>query len=276
MPTVPDRARRRVGIGRGGPHHSTGRRGSWSTRATSWLLALGALTSACCGPIASLYPPRGDEVGRRVWVVRHDWHTGLVLRREDVPADVWPERDDFSGAEYLDVGWGDRDFYRAPRGSLWLGLKAAFWANDSVLHVAAFSAPPAVYFAGREVAEIGLSIRGFRALAAFIADAHARTGEGRAILLGPGTYGDSRFYLGRERYVLTTCNVWTARALRAGGFPITPFWAITAANVMLQVESGLGVAAPGGGRPSAPGPPPPVASAVTIPRSPSVTSASVE
>jgi uncharacterized protein (TIGR02117 family) len=223
------------------------RRRSWRTRATAWLLALGALTSACSSSITSLYPPHGDEVARRVWVVRHEWHTGLVLRREDVPADVWPERDDFSAA-YLEVGWGERDFYHAPRGTLWMGLKAAFWANDSVLHVAAFGPPPAVYFAGSEVAEIPLSTRGFHALAAFIADAHARTGEGRAIPLGPGWYGDSRFYLGRERYVLTSCNVWTARALRAGGFPITPFWAITAANVMFQVESGLGAA--GGGRPS--------------------------
>ena len=161
-----------------------------------------------------------------------------MLRREDVPADVWPERDDFPGAEYLEVGWGDRAFYQAPRGTLWLGLKAVFWATDSVLHVAAFNVPPAVYFAGREVAEIELSPRGFRALVAFIADAHARTGEGRAIGLGPGKYGPSRFYLGREPYMLTTCNVWTARALRAGGFPITPFWAITAANIMVQVESG--------------------------------------
>lgn len=161
-----------------------------------------------------------------------------MLRREDVPADVWPERDDFPGAGYLEVGWGDRAFYQAPRGTLWLGLKAVFWATDSVLHVAAFNVPPTVYFAGREVAEVELSPRGFRALVAFIADAHARTGEGRAIGLGPGKYGPSRFYLGREPYMLTTCNVWTARALRAGGFPITPFWALTAANVMVQVEAG--------------------------------------
>jgi deoxyribonuclease V len=196
------------------------------------------LTSACYGPIVSLYPPRGDEVGYQIWVVRHAWHTGLVVRRADVPADIWPERDDFPGAEYLEVGWGERDFYQVPQGTLWLGLKAAFWANDSVLHVAAFYVPPAVYFAGSEVAEIALSTRGFRALVVFIADAHARTGEGRAIPLGPGRYGHSRFYLGRERYVLTTCNVWTARALRAGGLPMTPFWALTAANVMFQVESG--------------------------------------
>jgi uncharacterized protein (TIGR02117 family) len=199
---------------------------------------LGGLTSACCGPIASLYPPRGDDPGYRVWVVRHDWHTGLIVHREDVPVEIWPERDDFPAADYLEVGWGERDFYQAPRGTLWMGLKATFWANNSVLHVAAFSAPPPAYFAGQEVAEIGLSTPGFRALIAFIADAHARTGEGHAIPLGPGRYGASRFYLGRERYMLTTCNVWTARALRAAGFPITPFWALTAANVMSQIESG--------------------------------------
>jgi uncharacterized protein (TIGR02117 family) len=216
-------------------------------RAIPWLLTLGAVASGCYGPVASLYPARHDEPGRHpVWIVRHDWHTGVVVRREDVPAEVWPERDDFPGAEYLEVGWGDRDFYRAPAGTLWLGLKAAFWVNDSVLHVAAFRAPPGVYFAGGEVAEITLSSRGFRALAAFIGDAHARTGDGRAMPLGPGKYGQSRFYVGRERYVLTTCNVWTARALRAGGFPITPFWAVTAANVMRQVESGLAAPKPAG------------------------------
>jgi uncharacterized protein (TIGR02117 family) len=215
-----------------------GARGSRRARAIAWLLAAGALAPACLGPIAALYPPRGGEGGRQVWIVRHEWHTGLAVRREDVPAHVWPERDDFPGARYLEVGWGDRAFYQAPEGTLWLGLKAAFWPTDSVLHVAALDRPPAVYFAGREVAEIELSPAGFGALVTFIATAHARTGQGRAIVLGPGKYGPSRFYLGRERYVLTTCNVWTARALRAGGFPITPVWALTAGNVMLQVEAG--------------------------------------
>lgn len=85
-------------------------------RATAWLVALGALMSACHGPIASLYPPHGGDRAYPVWVVRHRWHTGLVVRREDVPADIWPERDDFPGAEYLEVGWGERDFYQARRG----------------------------------------------------------------------------------------------------------------------------------------------------------------
>ena len=210
----------------------------WTQALTAWLLGLVVLTAACHGPIASLYPAHAEDPGYRIWVVGHEWHTGLIVRRQDVPTQIWPEREDFPGAEYLEVGWGERDFYRAPQGTLWLGLKATFWANDSVLHVAGFSVAPAAYFAGSEVAAIDLSTPGFNALAAFIADAHARTGAGHAIALGPGRYGSSRFYLGRERYMLTTCNVWTARALRAGGFPITPFWSLTAGTVMAQVESG--------------------------------------
>jgi uncharacterized protein (TIGR02117 family) len=213
-----------------------GTRRSWGVWATAWLLALGALTSACYGPIPSLYPPRGDDA-YRVWIVKYRWHTGLVVHREDVPAEAWPERDDFPRAEYLEVGWGERDFYQAPRGTLWLAVKAAVWPNDSVVHVAGFDGLPTAYFARHDVAEIHLSRRGFRALAAFVADAFARTADGRGIPLGPGPDRYDRFYLGRERYMLTTCNVWTARALRAAGFPITPAWALTAAGVMSQVAS---------------------------------------
>ncbi|MGH9649716.1 MAG: DUF2459 domain-containing protein, partial [Terriglobales bacterium] len=39
--------------------------------------------------------------------------------------------------------------------------------------------------------------------------------------LGPGLYGDSRFYPARESFSLfRTCNVWTARGLRVAGLPI--------------------------------------------------------
>lgn len=206
---------------------------------TAWLLSVVALTSACYGPIRSLYPPAADDSPYRVWIVRHDWHTGVALRRQDVPRAIWPEAEDFAGATYLEIGWGQREFYQAEEGSVWLALKATFWRNDSALHVAGFSTTPAAFFAGLDVVELDLSARGFEALAGFVAASYARTEEGRAIPLGRGKYAVSRFYLGREPYQFTTCNVWTARALRAGGLPITPRWALTAGTLMFQVESAL-------------------------------------
>ncbi|MBI4271536.1 MAG: DUF2459 domain-containing protein [Candidatus Rokubacteria bacterium] len=203
-------------------------------------LVLAWLASGCAVPIAHLYPPSPGEPTVPVWVVRHAWHTGLIVRRADVPAGVWPTRDDLPGSAYLEVGWGDRNFYQAPEGTLWLALRAALWPTDSVLHVVAFEAPPEHFFAGSDLVEVALSTRGFQRLAAFVADAHATDDRGGAVGLGPGRYGASRFYLGRERYLLTTCNVWTARALRAAGLAITPAWALTATNVMFQVRRAAG------------------------------------
>ena len=204
------------------------------------LAALGAflaLSWGCAGPVRGLYPPGEGEAVRSVYVVSHGWHTGIVVNRQDIPEGVWPEHNDFPDSEYLEVGWGDRDFYQAAEPTSGLALKAVFWPTASVLHVVGFRGPAERFPGGAGRIEIGLSPRGFRALAAFIEDTYARDESGKAIPLGPGQYGQSRFYLARETYfLLKTCNTWIARALRAAGCPVTPLYAVTAGNVMYQAR----------------------------------------
>jgi uncharacterized protein (TIGR02117 family) len=184
-----------------------------------------------------VYPPSAPEAARVVWIVDHGWHTGLVVRASDVPDGLWPERADFPGARFLEVAWGDRDFYAAPRGTLGLALKAAFASTGSVLHVVGFAEPVARYFPDREVVEVALSPRGFEGVARFIDGAHARGSRPRAERVTIGLYGDSGFYPATGRYsLLNTCNTWIAAALRAGGCPITPAWAATAGGVLAQVR----------------------------------------
>lgn len=191
----------------------------------------------CAGPVRGLYPPGEGEPVRSVYVVSHGWHAGIVVNKHDVPEGFWLEHNDFPGSDYLEVGWGDRDFYQAAEPTSGLALKAAFWPTASVLRVAGFRGPAERFLAGAESIEIGLSPRGIRALTAFIQDAYARDESGQAIPLGPGQYGVSRFYLARETYfLLTTCNTWVARALRSAGCPVTPLFAVTAGNVMYQAR----------------------------------------
>jgi uncharacterized protein (TIGR02117 family) len=172
-----------------------------------------------------------------VWIVDHGWHTGLVVRVDDIPDGLWPERADFPGARFLEVAWGDQDFYAAPEGTLGLALRAVFASKGSVLHVVGFSAPVARYFAASEVIEVTLSRPGFEALVRFIDAAHAREAGRRATRVAPGLYGDSGFYPAGGRYsLLTTCNTWIASALRAAGCPVTPLWAATPGGVLVQVR----------------------------------------
>ena len=178
-----------------------------------------------------------------MWVVRHDWHTGVVLRRADVPAGRWPEHADLvagSSPVYLEVGWGERAFYQAPEGTSGLALRAALGRGESVLHVAGLDAPPEALFPPDRVLRVPVSPAGLTDLADFLAAAHARDAAGAAIALGPGLYGRSRFYLGREPYALPeTCNTWTGRALRAAGLAIDAEAAWTAGGLMRRARAAL-------------------------------------
>jgi len=60
-------------------------------------------------------------------------------------------------------------------------------------------------------------------------------GAPAAAPLGPGLYGDSRFYPARETFNLfRTCNVWTARGLRGAGLPVED--SITKDGLMSQAR----------------------------------------
>ncbi|MBI4637883.1 MAG: DUF2459 domain-containing protein [Candidatus Rokubacteria bacterium] len=160
-----------------------------------------------------------------------------MVRRGDISSSIWPEHNDFPHAQFLEVAWGDRDFYQAERGTVWLALKAAFVSPESVLHVVGFSAPIEQYFPSSDVVEVTTSARGFDELSRFIHESYARNGEGQTVRLGQGQYGTSSFYLATGNYhLLNTCNNWIAKALRAAGLPITPLYSMTTGNVLRQVS----------------------------------------
>jgi uncharacterized protein (TIGR02117 family) len=200
-------------------------------------LIAGLAIAGCLGPVRDLYPPGSGEATVTVHVVRHGWHSGLVIRRDQIPPAAWPEQARFPAARFLEVGWGDRAFYQSPDAGIGLALEASLASEGSVLHVVELARPPAEHFLHAEIIPVVLSARGADALARFISRAYARDAAGEPIDLGPGLYPGSRFYAATGRYSLIyTCNSWIAEALRAGGCPITPAWALTAGNLTFQAS----------------------------------------
>ena len=188
----------------------------------------------------------------RIWVylVSHGWHAGIVLGRAEIPDNVWPAAGDLPDAQYLEVGWGDMDYYQTPDPHMGLIIKAALLPTASVLHIVAFSGPVQAYFPYSEIIRIELSSAGFEHLSRTIAASFATDEAGNITSLGHGLYGNSRFYLSRESYHLfNTCNVWTARVLRAAGLPITPATATRVESLMSQARN-FGIVVQSGPEPS--------------------------
>lgn len=220
------------------------------SRIRIWSLILAASCCACTAPARDASAPSEREPRNTIFLVNHGWHAGIVLRRADIPDSVWPAHGNFPDAEYLEVGWGDMNFYQTPDPRMGLVLKAAMLPTASVLHIVGFSGAVPAYFPLSEIIKIELPSVDFAHLLRTIAASFSIDAAGNATSLGPGLYGNSHFYLSRESYHLfNTCNVWTARALRAAGFPISPARTITVKSLMSQARK-FGMVVQSGPEPS--------------------------
>jgi uncharacterized protein (TIGR02117 family) len=188
--------------------------------------ALILLLAGCASPPAE----RAVNGEIPIYVVTHGWHTGIAMRAADIDFGRWRPLPNPKRA-YLEVGWGDRDYYPAPRFNLWYGFKALAWPTRSVLHVVGFNEPPARYFPASEVVELRVSGAGFEGLLAYISSSF----EPDPAPIAPSLYASGAFYPSREKFHLfRTCNVWVARALREAGIEVRS--SLTTEGLMSQLR----------------------------------------
>lgn len=177
------------------------------------------------------------ETGKTIYVVGHGWHTGIVLGAADLSRPLRPGYANRAQAGYVEIGWGDEGFYRAKTINPALVFRAVFTPTPSVLHLVHFQQHPAEVFIGSDVVELTVTDREFEAICDHIRGSFATDNNGKAEHLGRGIYGDSAFYRGHESYYYPkTCNVWTARALQAGGVGLVTAFSTTAGGVITQAK----------------------------------------
>jgi uncharacterized protein (TIGR02117 family) len=197
----------------------------------------------------ALYPPAAGAPSVPVMVVHNGYHAGIVLPRATVAklagergyAAVIAVTTRFAAYDWLEIGWGDEEFYRhVPRpGDLTLGLalRALFRPNNpSVLHVVGVS-DPRLQFVGSPMAELDLSDAGFDRLVAKVDATFARGDDGQPQDLGPGLYGPSLFYRAVGHFHIGyVCTQWVADALDAAGVPTAPVLATLPQGLLLDLS----------------------------------------
>lgn len=170
-----------------------------------------------------------------IYIVQRSWHTGIVLKVDSVPEEIWPEIKQYKDYEFIDVGWGDEEFYQVPGFNLFSAMQAVLIPTPSTIIVNAVSNPSKTENYSR-IAKLVISNDKFRALCSFIAGSYKRNEQGEIV---PSTiFGPSNiFFLGKKEYHLfRTCNTWVAMALKHSGIDINVFGVITANQLFEQLE----------------------------------------
>ncbi len=182
------------------------------------------------------------ETPRTFYVIGHGWHTGIAVHREDLVKYALPLENDSGNGNYIEIGWGDEQFYQAKTVTLGLALQAILWPTSTVLHVVELTDAPQHYFSGSVVMEVSVPQTGYEKLLAYISESFARTNDNNITRLGPGLYGKSRFYRANGVFhAFNTCNTWIIKAIERTGYPVSNVRAVTAEDVLSQLEHGLDV-----------------------------------
>ena len=190
------------------------------------------LAAGCAGPTTGLFPPQAGEKPRSVYVIHHGaLHTGVAVKRSDIPPGVWPAHRDFRRSQHLEIGWGDDDGYRKPLTPA-IALKALAGSHRTVLLAEGFDLVREKVNSPRfTVIQVDLSDRGFARLCRHIEQTYALDESGRPIHLGKGWYRAQGTYS-----AFHTCNTWVAEGLRKAGCPITPAYCVTSGALLAEVR----------------------------------------
>jgi Protein of unknown function (DUF2459) len=189
--------------------------------------------TGCAATPDSVSRFRSAPSSTTVYIVHHGTlHTGLALKRSEIPQGHWTASADYGRSRYIEVGWGDDDGYRKPLTS-GIALKALAGSKRTVLLADGFSQPIREKYADPKftVLAVDLSRTGFSQLCDHIQQTYALDERGNPVRLGEG------WYRARGTYsAFNTCNTWVAAGLRKAGCPIDPTLCLLPGQLLARVR----------------------------------------
>lgn len=171
-----------------------------------------------------------------VYILNQCWHTGIVLKVSDISENDLPEVKTFTGNQYIDIGWGDEEYYRIPGFDLPLALRALLSPSSSALKIRTLNIPIETYYETFTYC-IAFHLTGdeFRTLCKYIGDTFMRNGSKSTLLENRGNI--VYFYKAVGDYHLfNTCNTWVADALENSGIPVSTSMIISGSDLFNSIK----------------------------------------
>lgn len=178
-----------------------------------------------------------SEYPHKIYLMMKGWHTGIILEVNEASLQHIPELADFKHKKYVDIGWGNAEYYRIPGFDIKLGLKALLVPSPSALKVKGFDLDAEDYISTADYAlEFALSPREFQNICAALSRSYMKNTNGKPEIL------ENRkdiiiFYKAEELYHLfNTCNTWAGGVIQNGGFDVSTSGVISAKQLFDEVK----------------------------------------
>ncbi|MCX7986218.1 MAG: DUF2459 domain-containing protein [Bacteroidales bacterium] len=188
---------------------------------------------------ANGYKVKADETRcKNIFLVRQSWHAALVMPSHDLKNYLSKLPNHFFHYQYIEISWGDLDFFTASKPTVWQGIKAVLFPTNSVILVQAYNTHPSLIFPLGYVFEFKISENDYRLLLAYIEKSFKTDTNNSILHLSSSTCVPySCFYHSVDKYHLfNTCNMWIARGLRKGGLDVCVWLSMFPKGLIKQTQ----------------------------------------
>jgi len=174
-----------------------------------------------------------------VYLIKNRWHTGLIFRVDELSLRNVEALRLFRDMKYVDIGWGDKDFYQSPKDfDLYLAFKALFLPTESVVRIEGYNYEIDDIISYSDFCiKFELADNNLKKLLNFIDSSFSRNIQNKLIITLKKSGANVIFFKSKYTYhIFETCNKWIAKGLVAAGYDISPTWVITAENLFEEVK----------------------------------------
>lgn len=193
--------------------------------------------AACAVPAQPTAPRAAGSLTATLYVIDRGWHTDIGLRTDEITGDLVALKNNFPGARYLTLGFGEREYLTSREVTVGETLRALLPSRSAML-VTALQASPEAAFGPGNVVMLRVTSDGLARLEYTLWAGIERTPAGQPLSLGPGPYAGSEFYAALGTYdAFDTCNTWTATMLATAGLPVSTTGVIFSRQVLDQARS---------------------------------------
>lgn len=173
-----------------------------------------------------------------IYLVKVNWHTGLMIPVNDFTKKILPVLSYFDGFKYVDIGWGDAEFYQSPGFNICLAVNAILVPTPTVIRIDGYKFPIERVIEWREFAiQFVLTKERFLRMADFINQSFKYDDYKKVIISLRDKEKPIIFFKSVHYYFfMRTCNTWAAEAIQSTGVEIDTFGLVTAGQLYSKLS----------------------------------------